>query len=141
MRIYAYDIHCRNSSVCTHNICTFQSIIGKKSYTPRMRICTDNIHGCYRSVTINVSFQVDLHILRHICRANRYGVLSCDMVFLHHLHGVGAGGNICDGVACSVTLDNSLIRSFGRTAFGELNSRLYPSFPKHQLYIALYFIF
>ena len=44
------------------------------------------------------------------------------MVFLHHLHGVGAGGNICDGVTCSVTLDNSLIRSFGRTAFGELNN-------------------
>ena len=104
------------------DICASQCIICQHIRLVDMTTHASPVFHVYTAVTCNITKQANLHILRHILRTHRDGILPCNMVLLHHLHGVGAGENACDGVACSVTLDNSLIRSFGRTAFGELNN-------------------
>lgn len=86
-----------------------------------MRIYSHKIDRRHLAVAIDITFQMYLHILHHIAASHRDGVLPCNMVLLHHLHGVGAGSHARDGVVCGVALNEDLIGRLGCTALNELH--------------------
>ena len=78
----------------------------------------------YLAVTCNITKQTNLHILHHIAASHRDGVLAGNMILLHHLHGVGAGGNVCDGVGGAVALYDGFIGRLGIALEDQLNSHI-----------------
>ena len=89
-----------------------------------MSIRTSHINISQLSIAVDIAFQMYLHILRHILRAHRDGVLAGDVILLHHLHGIGAGSHACDGVAGGVAIDDGLIRRLRCAALNELNGHI-----------------
>ena len=127
MSIHFADIACIDLSVAVY-IRASKFIPGKCCDFFSVRICFTYITGIYLAITIDISQQMYFHILHHIAASHRDGVLPCNMVLLHHLHGVGAGRNIGEGVRCGELVaalgaagDNGLIRRLGCTFLDKLN--------------------
>ena len=69
-----------------------------------MSICFTDIAGIDLAVTVDVAFQVYLRILRHRLSSYRDRIFPRDMIFLRHLHGVGAGSDAGNSVAGGISI-------------------------------------
>ena len=76
----------------------------------------------YCAIAVDIAQQPYFHILRHILRTHRDGILSRDVVVLHHLHGVGTGGNAFDGILSGIALNENLIVCFGESLGNQLKN-------------------
>ena len=120
----------------THHQCvisrrngTISIDIGTKELIPGQELCAANVthHQCVvsrrnSSVSVSIAFQMNLHILNNGAVTDHYGVLTGDVVLLHHLHGVGTGGNALDCVAGGVALDENLIVCLGVALGNQLKN-------------------
>ena len=80
------------------------------------------VFDIYYTVAVDVAFQMNLYVQFNVAAFHRNLVLTSDMVLLHHLHGVGAGGNAFDGICGGVALDENLIVCLGVALGNQLKN-------------------
>ena len=56
------------------------------------------VHGIHAAVPVQISQQPNLRVLRLRAGGHGHRILPGDMIFLRHLHGVGAGSDAGNGV-------------------------------------------
>ena len=93
MKIHSINIKVGDFPI-TGYIGAKQFIVCQICFAPEIQICFIYIDISNITVAVDVSLEVDLHVLGHGFRAYRDGVLPGDMLALDDLHGVGAGRNI-----------------------------------------------
>ncbi len=76
----------------------------------------------YCAIAVDIAQQPDFHILHNGNGSDYHGVLPCNMVLLHHLHGVGTCGNAFDGILSGIALDENLIVCFGVALGNQLKN-------------------
>ena len=92
-------------------ICALLSIsVGQKLGFVHVLEQTCTVHSIHAAVPVHISQQPNLRVLGLRAGGHCHRILTGDMIFLRHLHGVVAGRNAGNGVGSGISLDKNDIR-------------------------------
>ncbi len=85
-----------------------------------MGICSHSIHSCYRTVSINIALEVDLHVLKDGSITNNNGILAGNVICFADFQGICTEFYIGKTVIYRVSLYNHFISRLGSSFRNEL---------------------